>query len=208
MNDDTKVDKVNVEEPLENKWEALNKKSDAETEASTDDSQVELPEGLLEDPDYQALQQQLTETEQRAENEAEKVVRAVAELENVRRRSEREVANALKFGPEKLIKELLPIIDSLEQAMQVTEEQAVDSTVGAMLEGVELTLKLLLDVLEKFKVVQLNPVGEVFDPNKHEAMTMQPAPDTAPNTVITVFQKGYLLSDRVIRPARVIVAKG
>ena len=128
----------------------------------------------------------------------------MAELDNVRRRAEREVANAHRYGLEKLINSLLPVVDSLEQALQLAEK----SEDPAMHEGLELTMKLFLDALAKYDVQQLNPQGELFDPQQHEAMTMQESADVVPNTVLAVFQRGYMLNDRVIRPARVIVAKG
>ena len=160
-------------------------------------------EAALGHPDYADLEEKLTLAEQKAHENWEKSVRAVAELENVRRRMEREVANAHKYGSEKIISSLLPIVDSLEQALQLAEK----SGDTAMHEGLELTMRLFTDTLQKFDVTLLDPMGEIFDPQQHEAMAMQPAPDVAPNTVIAVFQKGYKLSDRVIRPARVIVAK-
>lgn len=157
----------------------------------------------LDHPSYSALEEQLTLAEQKAHENWEKSVRAVAELDNVRRRMEREVANAHKYGMEKLITALLPVVDSLEQAMQIAEKNA-DT---AMHEGLVLTMKLFTDVLQKFDVEQIDPVGAVFDPQQHEAMSIQEVPGTPPNSVIAVFQKGYKLNDRVIRPARVIVSK-
>lgn len=154
----------------------------------------------LEHPDYTALEEKLTLAEQQAHENWEKAVRAQAELANVRTRAERDVANAHKYGVEKLINALLPVIDSLEQAMSMAQDQA-------MQEGLALTLKLFMDVLTKQEVTQINPEGEAFDPQQHEAMSMQPNPALANNTVMAVFQKGYKLADRVIRPARVIVVK-
>jgi molecular chaperone GrpE len=160
-------------------------------------------EAALDHPTYAILEEKLTLAEQLAHENWEKSVRAMAELDNVRRRTEREVANAHKYGLEKMINSLLPVVDSMEQALQMAENDAD----GAMKEGLELTMKLLLDVLHKNDVQQIDPIGLVFDPQQHEAMSIQDAPDKAPNTVIAVFQKGYALNDRVIRPARVIVAK-
>ncbi len=157
----------------------------------------------LDHPSYNALEEKLTLAEQKAHENWEKSVRALAELDNVRRRAEREVANAHRYGIEKLIQSLLPIVDSLEQALQLADKHGD----AAMHEGLELTMKLFLDALEKYDVCQLNPEGEPFDPQQHEAMSMQEATNVAPNTVLAVFQKGYRLSDRVIRPARVIVSK-
>ncbi|MBA4697395.1 MAG: nucleotide exchange factor GrpE [Legionella sp.] len=156
----------------------------------------------LEHLTYGELEEQLTLTEQKAHENWEKATRALAELDNVRRRAEREVANAHRFGVEKLIIGFLPIADSLEQALQVA---AHDEKIA---EGIELTMKLLLDTLEKHGVQQLNPMGEPFNPQEHEAMSIQQTDDVPSNSVIAVFQKGYRLHERVIRPARVVVAKG
>ena len=124
-------------------------------------------------------------------------------MDNVRRRAERDVANAHRFGTEKLIKNFLPVLDSLEQALQLAKTESQQ----AMQEGLELTMRIFLEVLEKENVQQIDPLGEIFNPQEHEAMSMQEAENVAPNTVVTVFQKGYRLHDRVIRPARVVVAK-
>lgn len=160
-------------------------------------------EPALEHPSYAGLEEKLTLAEQKSHENWEKAVRAMAELDNVRRRAERDVASAHRFGQEKLISSLLPVIDSLEQAIQLSEEKAEDS----MHEGLLLTLKLFLDALSKAEVEVINPEGANFDPQEHEAMSMQEASGVQPHTVLTVFQKGYKLNDRVIRPARVIVAK-
>ncbi|CAM2957312.1 Heat-shock protein GrpE(HSP-70 cofactor) [Legionella steigerwaltii] len=165
--------------------------------------EIAHPEPSLDHPSYIELSEKLTLAEQQAHENWEKAVRAQAELDNVRRRTEREVANAHRYGVEKLISDLLPVIDSLEQALQL----AVKAEDASMKEGLELTLKLFMDVLKKFEVQQIDPTGAPFDPQLHEAMSMQDAPDAEPNTVLAVFQKGYKLSDRVIRPARVVVSK-
>ncbi|WP_392536483.1 nucleotide exchange factor GrpE [Legionella sp. 227] len=165
--------------------------------------EIAHPEPSLDHPSYIELSEKLTLAEQQAHENWEKAVRAQAELDNVRRRAEREVANAHRYGVEKLISDLLPVIDSLEQALQL----AVKAEDSSMKEGLELTLKLFTDVLKKFDVQQIDPVGMPFDPQLHEAMSMQDVPGAEPNTVLAVFQKGYKLSDRVIRPARVVVAK-
>ncbi|KTD64895.1 Heat-shock protein GrpE(HSP-70 cofactor) [Legionella santicrucis] len=163
----------------------------------------EPQEASLEHPNYVELSEKLTLTEQQAHENWEKAVRAQAELDNFRRRAEREIANAHRYGVEKLISSLLPVIDSLEQALQL----AIKAEDASMREGLELTLKLFVDALQKFEVQQIDPIGASFDPQLHEAMSMQNAPDAEPNTVLAVFQKGYKLSDRVIRPARVVVSK-
>ncbi len=189
-----------------NKFKEENKIQDEEVgeESLNEESHEENhEEPSLGHPTYAVLEEQLTLAEQKAHENWEKSVRAIAELDNVRRRMEREVANAHKYGMEKLISALLPVVDSLEQALQLADKNAD----AAMHEGLELTMKLFLDVLQKFDVEPINPEGAVFDPQQHEAMSIQEVPGTPPNTVIAVFQKGYQLNDRVIRPARVIVSK-
>ena len=121
----------------------------------------------------------------------------------MRRRAEREVSNAHRYGIEKIVISLLPVVDSLEQALQLADKHAD----AGMHEGLELTMKLFVDALAKYGVHQLDPLGETFDPQQHEAMTLQASADAEPNTILAVFQRGYVLNDRVIRPARVVVAK-
>lgn len=206
------------------KWEEMASEEEAQKvvadEAITEDSLETAPladdaiaeeapvaSAAVEHVDYETLQKKLTESEVLAHDNWEKAVRATAEVDNVRRRSERDVASAHKYGSEKFITSLLPVIDSLEQALQAAE-QVTDESNAAIKEGIELTLKLFGDALTKANVLRLDPVGEAFDPNQHEAMSMQDAPDAEPNSVLMVFQKGYVLNGRVIRPARVVVAKG
>ncbi len=188
-------------------WGKVKEESEREEEMeqaeSMEPADINAAQNALEHPDYSELEDQLTQAEQKAHDNWEKAVRAQAELENVRRRAERDIENAHRFGAEKLITSLLPVLDSLEQAIQLAETEANEG----MKEGLELTMKLFMDVLEKAEVEQLNPEGAVFDPQQHEAMSIQNAPDQPSNTVLNVFQKGYKLSNRVIRPARVIVSK-
>jgi molecular chaperone GrpE len=135
------------------------------------------------------------------------VLRAHAEVQNMRRRCEADVEKAHKFALEKFAAALLPIMDNLERALAAVPDGASDQVRG-LSEGVELTLKSFLETLGKFNVVQLNPLGEPFDPQVHQAITMVNNPNVVPNTVIDVMQKGYSLNGRVIRPAMVVVAKG
>lgn len=157
----------------------------------------------LSHSNYIELEEKLTLAEQQVHENWEKAARAVAELDNVRRRAEKDIANAHRYALEKFVTGLLPVIDSLEQALQLADKE----NQSAMYEGLDLTMKLLLSAMEKQGVIQLDPMGEAFNPEEHEAMAMQEFPDLKPNTVANVFQKGYKLSERVIRPARVIVAK-
>lgn len=133
------------------------------------------------------------------------MLRLQAEMHNVQRRADSDVERARKFALERFVKELLPVIDSLEKAL---EAEAGDSRSEAVMrEGVEMTLGLLLSAVKKFDVEPINPVGEPFNPEFHEAMSMVANPDMAPNSVMAVLQKGYTLSGRLLRPAMVIVAK-
>ena len=132
------------------------------------------------------------------------VLRAHAETQNARRRAEQDVEKARKFALEKFVGELLPVADNLERAIAAGDSE--DEGQKSVLEGVALTHKSLLDTLKKFKVEVIDPHGEPFDPQLHQAMSMVPNPDSEPNTVLTVFQKGYTLNGRLVRPAMVVVS--
>ena len=149
-------------------------------------------------PSMEAL---LRQAELQAQEHHDAWLRAKAETENVRRRAQVDVANAHKFGVESFANALLPVKDSMEAALA-----AQNNTVESMRSGAELTLKQLHAAFDKFSLVEINPVGEKFDPHRHQAMTMVES-DQAPNTVVQVLQKGYMLHDRVIRPALVCVAR-
>jgi len=130
----------------------------------------------------------------------------MAEVQNQRRRAEQEVEKARKFALERFTHELLPVIDSLERAIEAASGD--DEAVTVLREGVEMTHKMFIDGVAKFNVEMVNPQGEVFNPEHHQAMSLVDAPDATPNTVVAVMQKGYLLNGRLIRPAMVMVAKG
>lgn len=133
-------------------------------------------------------------------------LRSKAELENVRRRLERDVSNAHKYGSERLIVDLLPVIDSLVRGLE--ESQSEDRAVQSLRKGMELTLEVLHNVLKKNGVAEINPQpGDAFDPAVHEAMSMQKDPNAKPNTILQVLQRGYTLHGRVIRAAMVMVAQ-
>lgn len=138
----------------------------------------------------------------RADENWDKYVRAAAEAENIRKRAERDIENAHKFAVERFATELLAVCDSLEMALAAEGEASIES----LKEGNEATQKLLGSILQRFGVEQLDPLGEPFDPNLHEAITMQPSSDAEPGSVVNVFQKGYALNGRLLRPARVVVA--
>ena len=138
------------------------------------------------------------------------VLRERADSDNLRKRFEREKESALKFGSEKLIKELLPVIDSLTLGLEAAKAHEAEGrqALDHFIEGSSMTLKLLLEVLQKNGVIELDPVGEKLDPELHQALSVIPSPDAEPNTILHVAQKGYLLTGRVIRAAQVIVADG
>ncbi|KAA8983640.1 nucleotide exchange factor GrpE [Halospina sp. K52047b] len=152
---------------------------------------------------------EVAQLREQLEEQKEEVLRAKAEMQNIRRRAEIDVEKAHKFGTEKFVKELLPVVDSLEKAVESAQNQEVqnEEVVSRIKEGVDMTLDMFIGALSKFNVEQINPVGEPFDPQKHEAMSMVPSNEAEPNTVIAVMQKGYLLHERVVRPAMVMVAK-
>ncbi|MEM6709249.1 MAG: nucleotide exchange factor GrpE [Pseudomonadota bacterium] len=155
------------------------------------------------DPVVEELRAQITEL-------TDQILRARAETENVRRRATRDVENAHKFALEKFAGELLPVTDSLEKAVEVAEQSAEGANaeaVRAIADGVSLSLKLFLDKLAKGGIEAIDPLGEPFDPQRHEAMAMVPNPDAEPNTVMDVMQKGYVLNGRLVRAARVVVVK-
>ena len=154
-----------------------------------------------------ALQLQLEEAKDQA-------LRHQAEIQNIRRRAERDVESAHKFGVEKLVNGLLPVLDNLDRALAAVEAAgnedeaaSIEDAVKSILEGIELTRKSAVDALKPFKVEVLEPVGEPFDPQFHEAMTMVPSATAEPNSVIDVLQKGYVLNGRLLRAAMVVVAK-
>lgn len=185
----------------ENRNEQVEDELKEATEAAAEEAQAgeEVVEG--EDSEVEALRAQAKEAQ-------EQMLRAQAEMQNVRRRAEIDVEKAHKFALEKFVKELLPVADSLEKAVESTEaNENTGELVASIREGVEMTLSLFMNSLGKFNVEQLDPVGEPFDPQQHEAMSMVPAPDAEPNSVVAVVQKGYLLNGRVVRPAMVVVAK-
>ena len=158
----------------------------------------EEPEASGESDPAEEIERLLAEVE----SLKDKALRAEAEMQNIRRRAERDVENAHKFGLERLVQHVLPVVDSLEKALE-----AKTSEHDPVIEGVELTFKLLQDLLTKESIEVVDPLGEPFDPNLHEAMSMVENPDMEPNSVFAVVQKGYTLNGRLVRPAMVMVTK-
>jgi len=165
---------------------------------------VQEEEAKLESPEKNAdsLEAQLEDAQAKASENWEHYLRAKAEMDNLRRRSVKDVENAHKYGTEKFATELLPVLDSM--VMGLTTENASAETLR---EGMELTLNMLQKMMEKLGIEEIDPINEKFDAAKHQAMSMQPNGEVEPNTVIAVMQKGYSLNDRLLRPAMVMVSK-
>lgn len=151
------------------------------------------------------LQNQLVAAEEKANQHWERLLRLQAEMDNLQRRAERDVANAHKYALEKFVSELLPIVDSLERAVATHSNE--ESGAGSLLDGVTLTLKMFYAGLEKFGVQQVDPMNQPFNPELHQAVSTLVDSDVKPGTVISVLQKGYLLNNRLVRPALVVVSK-
>ena len=162
-----------------------------------------LPETAAQLVELERLQQALAEAEERARSHWEQYLRAVADLDNVRKRAQRDIEQANRYGLEKFAAELLPVWDSLELGVQ----NAGKGDLKTLTQGQEATLKLLAKALEKIGVVGINPHGEPFDPARHEAMLAQESATVEPNSVLQVIQPGYEINGRLLRPARVIVSK-
>lgn len=164
--------------------------SDESTDSNTDDNEADT------------IEQQLETALKKADENWDTLLRTRADMENLRRRNQKDIENAHKYGLEKLINEFLPIKESMELGLAVE-----DATVESLQEGMQLTLNMFNSAFEKLSVEEINPVNEKFDPDLHQAMTMQPTDEVEPNTVLQVLQKGYRLNERLIRPAMVIVSK-
>lgn len=174
---------------------------------------------VLEHPQYLELQQKLTEAEQAVSKHWQDLLMAQADLTNFQRRAERDISNAHKYSLEKMALELLVVVDNLERCLEskvslanldaATGEEVSASSIAVnnIYTGVELTLKMFLEVLQKFGIKQFNPLRETFDPELHTAMAVREEPGAKPNSVLQVIQKGYMLKDRLLRPALVIVAQ-
>lgn len=180
-----------------------------ETEAES--SQAPAQQGASPEPaeatqeNLAELKKELEKARAKADENWEKVLLVSAEMENLRRRTQKDLENATRFALEKFSKELLQVVDSLEIGLKTSETDSVN--VESIRHGMELTLKQFLTVLNKFNVAQIDPQGQPFNPEQHQAMTMQPSEDAPPNTVLQVFQKGYELNGRLIRPAMVVVSQ-
>jgi len=176
-----------------------------ERQGAAGEATAVLPETAAQLVELERLQQALAESEERAKSHWDQYLRAVADLDNVRKRAHRDIEAANRYGLEKFAQELLPVWDSLELAVQNAGKAA---DVRTLVQGQEATLQLLSKALKKIGVGAINPQGEPFDPARHEAMMAQESATAEPNSVLQVVQPGYELNGRVLRPARVIVSKG
>ena len=174
-----------------------------ETAAELEENAAETESEEVESGDT-TLETQLADAQAKADDNWDQLVRTKAEMENIRRRSERELANAHKYALEKFAQELLPVIDSMEMGMAAAQDENAD--VSKLREGTEMTLKMFETAIEKFGIKGVHPKGEAFNPEHHQAMTMIDSQEHEPNMIIDVMQKGYLLNERLVRPAMVVVA--
>jgi molecular chaperone GrpE len=207
-----------VSEQKQKSETASAEESQAQTKAQTQeaaaqdtkvDTKKDQPEEKLDKKEQKAvdkLRQELEETKNKADENWNEYLRACAELENTKRRMQRDIENAHKYSVEKFVVELLPVKDSLEMGLDASKEQ--NGNIEKLVEGTELTLKMFNDAVGKFGVEVVDPIDQPFDPEFHQAMSMQESHLKPANTVLAVMQKGYTLNGRLVRPAMVIVSKG
>ncbi len=198
-NEENKIKEEELQQQQEVEQEAEVVGTDADIEWN---EETELDEKEVKIAQLEAA---LLSSEAKVQEQQDSVLRAKAEVENMRRRSEQEIDKARKFALNKFAEELLPVIDNLERAIQAADTE--NEAIKPLLEGVELTHKTFADVVSKFGLKEINPEGETFNPELHQAMSIQESPDHEANTVMFVMQKGYELNGRLIRPAMVMVAK-
>ncbi|ENM3810570.1 nucleotide exchange factor GrpE [Vibrio cholerae] len=197
-------------EEIKNKDEQLQQDAvETEAEVVGTDADIDWNQAADEIDEKEAkiaqLEAALLVSEERVKEQQDSVLRARAEVENMRRRSEQEVDKARKFALSRFAEELLPVIDNLERAIQAADGEV--EAIKPLLDGVELTHKTFVDTIAKFGLKEINPHGEAFNPEFHQAMSIQESAEHEPNTVMFVMQKGYELNGRVLRPAMVMVSK-
>jgi molecular chaperone GrpE len=189
----------------ENNLDASTENDAGAPEAQSADNESGESEMNAAVEDIARLERELAEAKDKVDSQKESVVRAAAEVENIRRRAAQDVEKAHKFALEKFANELLPVIDNLERAIEFSDKE--NEALKPVLEGVELTQKSFMDAVAKFGMEIVDPEGEKFNAELHQAMAMQPSADVEPNTVIAVMQKGFTLNGRLLRPAMVMVSK-
>jgi len=192
-------------EPLDNEETQANSEDGVIVEDILDTENVETGVDDSADASPEKLQLMLEDARAKADEHWEMVIRSRAESENLKKRHQKELENAHKYAIDKFVNELLPVRDSMELGLNAANEDGAE--LAKLIEGTELTLKLLTDVMGKFGIEEVNPMGEIFNPEFHQAMAMQPTNDAEPNTVMAVVQKGYTLNGRLVRPAMVMVAQ-
>ena len=178
---------------------------ETEQKATLEEVNADIEAELLDELDKEPEQSETEQLQQQVAGANDQVLRVQAEMQNLRRRAERDVENAHKYALDKFAPELLPVVDNLERALATIDVE--DPAQKSVAEGIELTLKTFVDVLVRFKVEAVDPAGQPFDAEFHQAVSMVPNPDLEPNTVMDVFQKGYTLNGRLLRPAMVVVSK-
>jgi len=199
MSEQTKSPEQEVE--LNEEFEQMQ----AEVEAAEKAAEQVDGEEMSPEAEIALLHSELEAAKQTINDQKDSVVRAAADVENMRRRAAQDVEKAHKFALEKFANELLPVIDNLERAIEFSDKE--NEQLKPVLEGIEMTVKSFNDAVAKFGVEIVNPQGEQFNPEFHQAMSIQPSNDVAPNTVLAVMQKGYTLNGRLLRPAMVMVSK-
>jgi molecular chaperone GrpE len=174
--------------------------ANSEQKLTDSDINTEQTQEVIE----QEMSALLLEARAQAEQHYDSLLRVQADMDNLRRRTEREIDSAKKFALERVINDLIPVLDSMEMGLQASTQAANDQ--DTIRQGLEMTLKMFQDVMARFHVESLDPTGQKFNPQEHEAMTMQPSAEHEPNTVMITIQKGYKLHGRVVRPARVVIS--
>lgn len=201
---DTKSDKENKDD--DNSRDTTSEQADA---VQANDKTAASGEATAENVNLQEkveqLQKELEAANAKAEENWDHFVRTKADLDNLERRTQRDIENAHKYAADKFLEAIIPVIDSLEMGAEAAKQEGAD--VAKLREGMELTLKMFADTLHKFEVKKLDPVGDAFNPDFHQAMSLQESDEHNANTVLSVMQKGYLLNERLIRPALVVVSK-
>ncbi len=190
MSEEVKKDEVN---------EAVSDSAEQHTDVASESTETD------QDPSFEFLQQQLAAAEAKAQENWELALREKAEADNIRRRAERDVENAHKYAIEKFAADLLPVLDSMDKGLELNAETEQEK---GMQQGMSMTRDMLVKALEKFGVEKIDPLNQPFNPELHEAMAMQESAEVEANHIMAVFQPGYILNGRVVRPARVVVSRG
>jgi molecular chaperone GrpE len=204
MSKKSESDTEEIKPQAETESETAEKEAETKAEAEAGEGSEQAESGA--GPDVEQLMEKIAEVELAAANAKDDLLRVKAEMQNLRRRTEQDIEKAHKYGQEKFSFELLSVMDNLERALEAASEHD-NETVKAIYDGVELTRKSFIDCFNKFNIEAVDPLGEPFDPELHQAMSTQENNEVEPNTVVAVMQKGYTLHGRVIRPAMVMVSK-